>query len=329
MTIKKTGVRVVLVAAAAIALVAPHLATAQSAAAYPQEPIKFVVPYPAGGVSDVSSRAIAMALGQKLGANMVIENKAGAASTVASTYVAGQKPNGYTLYAAPVSIVINPALQGAVSYKPYESFTPISMMMKAPFVLQTNKDLPVKNAKELVELIKNNPDKYAIGTSGVGSINHLAAEYFIKQFGLKMVVAHYKGGMPAAQDMIGGQVQMMFSAASEAMPFISSGKTRGLAVTSMERMFTLPDLPTMNQALGTKDFEATFWLALMSPAGLDKGLQTKLSSAMQALGQDAELRQKLSQLGIELNTSTPEVVTANLKRDEAKWTTLIKDLNIK
>ena len=329
MTIKKTGVRVVLVAAAAIALVAPHLATAQSAAAYPQEPIKFVVPYPAGGVSDVSSRAIAMALGQKLGANMVIENKAGAASTVASTYVAGQKPNGYTLYAAPVSIVINPALQGAVSYKPYESFTPISMMMKAPFVLQTNKDLPVKNAKELVELIKNNPDKYAIGTSGVGSINHLAAEYFIKQFGLKMVVAHYKGGMPAAQDMIGGQVQMMFSAASEAMPFISSGKTRGLAVTSMERMSTLPDLPTMNQALDTKDFEATFWLALMSPAGLDKGLQTKLSSAMQALGQDAELRQKLSQLGIELNTSTPEVVTANLKRDEAKWTTLIKDLNIK
>ncbi len=329
MTIKKTGVRVVLAAAAAIALAAPHLAIAQSAAAYPQDPIKFVVPYPAGGVSDVSSRAIAMALGQKLGANMVIENKAGAASTVASTYVAGQKPNGYTLYAAPVSIVINPALQGAVSYKPYESFTPISMMMKAPFVLQTNKDLPVKNAKELVELIKKNPDKYAIGTSGVGSINHLAAEYFIKQFGLKMVVAHYKGGMPAAQDMIGGQVQMMFSAASEAMPFISSGKTRGLAVTSMERMSTLPDLPTMNQALGTKDFEATFWLALMSPAGLDKALQTKLTSAMQALGQDAELRQKLSQLGIELNTSTPEVVTANLKRDEAKWTTLIKDLNIK
>ncbi|MCM0035853.1 MAG: tripartite tricarboxylate transporter substrate binding protein [Burkholderiaceae bacterium] len=328
MTIKKTGVYIFLAAASVIAL-APHFATAQSVASYPQEPIKFVVPYPAGGVSDVSSRAIAMALGQKLGANMVVENKAGAASTVASTYVASQKPNGYTLYAAPVSIVINPALQGAVSYKPYESFTPISMMMKAPFVLQTNKDLPVKNAKELVELIKKNPDKYAIGTSGVGSINHLAAEYFIKQFGLKMVVAHYKGGMPAAQDMIGGQVQMMFSAASEAMPFISSGKTRGLAVTSMERMSTLPDLPTMNQALGTKDFEATFWLALMSPAGLDKALQTKLTSAMQALGQDAELRQKLSQLGIELNTSTPDVVIANLKRDEAKWTTLIKELKIK
>jgi tripartite-type tricarboxylate transporter receptor subunit TctC len=316
-------------AATLMTFAAPHLAMAQSAAAYPQDPIKFVVPYPAGGVSDVSSRAIAMALGQKLGANMVIENKVGAASTVASVYVAGQKPNGYTLYAAPVSIVINPALQGAVSYKPYESFAPISMMMKAPFVLQTNKDLPVKNAKELVELIKKNPDKYAIGTSGVGSINHLAAEYFIKQFGLKMVVAHYKGGMPAAQDMIGGQVQMMFSAASEAMPFISSGKTRGLAVTSMERMSTLPDLPTMNEALGTKDFEATFWLALMSPAGLDKAVQAKLTAAMQALGQDTELRQRLSQLGIELSTSTPEVVTANLKRDEVKWTTLIKELNIK
>lgn len=329
MTIKKTGVRIILAAATLMTLAAPHIAMSQSAAAYPQDPIKFVVPYPAGGVSDVSSRAIAMALGQKLGANMVIENKVGAASTVASVYVAGQKPNGYTLYAAPVSIVINPALQGAVSYKPYESFAPISMMMKAPFVLQTNKDLPVKNAKELVALIKKNPDKYAIGTSGVGSINHLAAEYFIKQFGLKMVVAHYKGGMPAAQDMIGGQVQMMFSAASEAIPFVSSGKTRGLAVTSMERMSTLPDMPTMNEALGTKDFEATFWLALMSPAGLDKAVQAKLSTAMQALGQDKELRQRLSQLGIELNTSTPEVVTANLKRDEAKWTTLIKELNLK
>ena len=329
MNIKMTSARIMMAAATLMTFAAPHLAIAQSAAAYPQDPIKFVVPYPAGGVSDVSSRAIAMALGQKLGANMVIENKAGAASTVASVYVAGQKPNGYTLYAAPVSIVINPALQGALSYKPYESFTPISMMMKAPFVLQTNKDLPVKNAKELVELIKNSPDKYAIGTSGVGSINHLAAEYFIKQFGLKMVVAHYKGGMPAAQDMIGGQVQMMFSAASEAMPFVTSGKTRGLAVTSMERMSTLPDMPTMNEALGTKDFEATFWLALMSPAGLDKAVLAKLSVAMQALGQDKELRQRLSQLGIELNTSTPEVVTANLKRDEVKWTTLIKELNIK
>lgn len=326
---KISGLRLVLTTVAVAACAHAPLTLAQAAASFPQEPIKFIVPYPAGGVSDVSSRAIAIALGQKLGATMVIENKAGAASTVASTYVAGQKPNGYTLYAAPVSIVINPALQGTVNYKPYESFTPISMMMTAPFVLQTNKDLPVKNAKELVELIKKNPDKYAIGTSGVGSINHLAAEYFIKQFGLKMVVAHYKGGMPAAQDMIGGQVQMMFSAASEAMPFVNSGKTRGLAVTSMERMSTLPDLPTMNEALGTKDFEATFWLALVSPAGLDKALQAKISDAMQSLGKDDALRQRLSQLGINLNTSTPQVVTANLKRDEAKWTTLIKDLKLK
>jgi tripartite-type tricarboxylate transporter receptor subunit TctC len=322
-------VRLALAAVTLSALALPQLSVAQSAAAYPQEPVKFIVPYPAGGVSDVSSRAIATALGNKLGATMVIENRAGAASTVDSTFVASQKPNGYTLYAAPVSIVINPTLQGTVSYKPYESFTPISMMMKAPFVLQTNKDLPVKNAKELVELIKKNPDKYAIGTSGVGSINHLAAEYFIKEFGLKMVVAHYKGGMPAAQDMMGGQVHMMFSAASEAMPFVSSGKTRGLAVTSMQRMSTLPDLPTMNEALGTKDFEATFWLALVSPAGMDKALQTKITTAMQALGKDDELRKRLSQMGIELDTSAPEVVTANLKRDEVKWTTLIKDLNIK
>jgi tripartite-type tricarboxylate transporter receptor subunit TctC len=259
---------------------------------------------------------------------MVIENKAGAASTVASTYVASQKPNGYTLYAAPVSIVINPALQGTVSYKPYESFTPLSMMMSSAFVLQVNKSLPVNNVKELIELIKKNPDKYAIGTSGVGSINHLAAEYFIREFGLKMVVAHYKGGMPAAQDLLGGQVQMMFSAANEAIPFVTSDKTKGLAVTSLERIATLPNLPTMNEATGIKNFEATFWLALVAPAGMDKALQTRISTAMRELGKDDELRQRLNQLGINLVTSTPEVVTANLKRDEEKWTTLIRSIKI-
>ena len=327
--INKKSLQVMFGVAMASGLVfASALTQAQSASNYPQEPVKFVVPYPAGGVSDVSSRTIAAALGKKLGANMVIENKAGAASTVASTYVASQKPNGYTLYAAPVSIVINPALQGTVSYKPYESFTPLSMMMSSAFVLQVNKSLPVNNVKELIDLIKKNPDKYAIGTSGVGSINHLAAEYFIREFGLKMVVAHYKGGMPAAQDLLGGQVQMMFSAANEAIPFVTSDKTKGLAVTSLARISTLPNLPTMNEAAGVKNFEATFWLALVAPAGMDKALQTRISTAMRELGKDDELRQRLNQLGIDLVTSTPEVVTANLKNDEEKWTTLIRSIKI-
>ncbi len=327
--INKKSLQVMFGAVIASGLVfASAVTQAQTASNYPQEPVKFVVPYPAGGVSDVSSRTIAAALGKKLGANMVIENKAGAASTVASTYVASQKPNGYTLYAAPVSIVINPALQGTVSYKPYESFTPLSMMMSSAFVLQVNKSLPVNNVKELIELIKKNPDKYAIGTSGVGSINHLAAEYFIREFGLKMVVAHYKGGMPAAQDLLGGQVQMMFSAANEAIPFVTSDKTKGLAVTSLERIATLPNLPTMNEATGIKNFEATFWLALVAPAGMDKSLQTRISTAMSELGKDDDLRQRLNQLGINLVTSTPEIVTANLKRDEEKWTTLIRSIKI-
>jgi tripartite-type tricarboxylate transporter receptor subunit TctC len=327
--INKKSLQVMFGAVIASGLVfASAVTQAQTASNYPQEPVKFVVPYPAGGVSDVSSRTIAAALGKKLGANMVIENKAGAASTVASTYVASQKPNGYTLYAAPVSIVINPALQGTVSYKPYESFTPLSMMMSSAFVLQVNKSLPVNNVKELIELIKKNPDNSAIGTSGVGSINHLAAEYFIREFGLKMVVAHYKGGMPAAQDLLGGQVQMMFSAANEAIPFVTSDKTKGLAVTSLERIATLPNLPTMNEATGIKNFEATFWLALVAPAGMDKALQTRISTAMRELGKDDELRQRLNQLGINLVTSTPEVVTANLKRDEEKWTTLIRSIKI-
>jgi tripartite-type tricarboxylate transporter receptor subunit TctC len=121
---------------------------------------------------------------------------------------------------------------------------------------------------------------------------------------------------------------MMFSAANEAIPFVTSDKTKGLAVTSLERISTLPNLPTMNEAAGVKNFEATFWLALVAPAGMDKGLQTRISSAMRELGKDDELRQRLNQLGIDLVTSTPEVVTANLKSDEEKWTTLIRSIKI-
>ncbi len=297
--------------------------------AYPNKPIKFVVPYPPGGVSDNSSRAIADRLGKELGANMVVENKAGAASTVASNYVARSAPDGYTLYAAPVSIVINPILQGKVEYDPRKDFTPVSLMMTSPFILQTNKDVKANNLKELIALVKANPDKYSIGTSGMGSINHLAAEYFIRTFGLKMAVIHYKGGMPAAQDMIGGQIQMMFSATNEALPMMSAGRTKGLAVTSAKRVPELPDLPTVDEAAGIKGFEAVFWLALMAPANTPSPIISKLQSAMQKVGADEALRKDLLSKGVQLHTSSSAEVGQWMNRDEEKWGKIIRDLNLK
>jgi tripartite-type tricarboxylate transporter receptor subunit TctC len=312
-----------------VVLLATLLSPVTAQEQYPNKPIKFIVPYPAGGVSDNSSRAIADRLGRELGQTMIIENKAGAASTLSSNYVARSAPDGYTLYAAPVSIVINPVLQAKVEYDAQRDFAPISMMITSAFVLQANLDLKVKDLKELLALIRANPDKFAIGTSGMGSINHLAAEYFIKNFGLKMAVIHYKGGAPAATDLIGGRIHMMFSATNEALPLVSSGRTQGIAVSTAKRISSLPDLPTIDEASGTKGFDAVFWLALLAPAKTPAPVLKRLEAAMQVVGADQTLRDDLAKKGVDLYVSTPAEVQSFMQRDGSKWGEIIRQLGIK
>jgi tripartite-type tricarboxylate transporter receptor subunit TctC len=297
--------------------------------AYPNKPLRLLVPYPPGGVTDYASRTIAERLGREIGQSVIVENRAGAASTIASNLTARAAPDGYTVYAAPVSIVINPVLQGKVEYDPYKDFQPISMMLTSPFVLHANKDFKAKDVKELIALVRANPDKYSIGTSGIGSINHLAAEYFIKTFGLKMAVIHYKGGAPAAQDLLGGQIEMMFSALNEALPFVTSGRTRGMAVSVAKRVALLPELPTIDEASGTTGFDAVFWVALMTPAKIPPQVLTRLSAAMQVIGQDQKLADDLAQKGVYLRVSGPDEVKQFMQRDGEKWGRLIRDLGIK
>ncbi len=315
------------IALASVVLVA-GLGSAQAQDAYPGKAIRLVVPYPPGGVSDNSSRAIAERLGRELNQTIIIENKAGAASTLASNLVARAPADGYTLYAAPVSVVINPTLQGKVEYDPQRDFAPISMMITSAFVLQTNKELNVNNMAELLARVRANPDKFAIGTSGMGSINHLAAEYFMKAFDLKMAVIHYKGGSPAAQDLIGGRIQMMFSATNEAMPFIQAGRTQGIAVTSAQRVSTLPELPTVDEATGTQGFDAEFWLALLAPAKTPPTVLNTLQTAMQKVGADRVLAEDLAKKGVMLKVSSPAEVQGYMDRDGKKWGQIIKELGI-
>lgn len=316
-------------ALAAWLMLGAGLAAAQPATAYPARPIKVVVPYAPGGMTDVSSRAVMERLGKELGQPVVIENKAGAASTLASNWMATQPADGYTLYAAPVSLVINPILQGTVQYDARKDFEPISLMIDSPFVLQVHPGLGVRSMKELLARVREHPDRYAIGTSGAGSVNHLAAEYFLRAFNLKVAVVHYRGGAPAAQDLMGGTIQMMFSAANEAAPLMRSGRTVGIAVTTTQRLALLPDLPTMEEASGLRDFEAVFWMALMAPARTPAPVLARLRDAMQKIGAEPELRERLARLGVELVTSTPRDVQRRMDRDEAKWGQLIRELNIK
>lgn len=297
--------------------------------AYPNKPLRLIVPYPPGGVTDNASRLIGERLGRELGQTVVVENKAGAASTLASNLTARATPDGYTVYAAPVSLVINPVLQGKVEYDPQKDFEPISLMMTSAFVLQANKDFKAKNLKELIDLVRANPDKFSIGTSGVGSINHLAAEYFIKSFGLKMAVIHYKGGIPAAQDLIGGRIEMMFSATNEALPMLAAGRTQGIAVSVPKRVATLPDVPTIDEASGTTGFDAVFWLALVTPAKVPQPIVNRLKAAMQVVGQDEGLKTELALKGVDLKVSSADEVRQYMERDGAKWGQIIRDLGIK
>jgi tripartite-type tricarboxylate transporter receptor subunit TctC len=310
-----------LFAATAAALPLPALAQARS--------IRLVVPFAAGGAADSAARTLAPRMAEKLGATIVVENRTGAGGSIGGAEVARAAPDGYTTYAAPVSIVINPVLQGKVEYDPYKDFQPISMMLTSPFVLHANKDFKAKDVKELIALVRANPDKYSIGTSGIGSINHLAAEYFIKTFGLKMAVIHYKGGAPAAQDLLGGQIEMMFSALNEALPFVTSGRTRGMAVSVAKRVALLPELPTIDEASGTTGFDAVFWVALMTPAKIPPQVLTRLTAAMQVIGQDQKLADDLAQRGVYLRVSAPDEVNQFMQRDGEKWGRLIRDLGIK
>lgn len=318
---------VLALAAAGVACAMP--AAGAIAQTYPDKPISMVLPYPAGGVTDLSGRSIAERLSQELGQPIVVLNRPGAASTVASNWVARQPADGYLLYAAPVSLAVNPALQAKVEYDPEKDFEPVSMMIDAPFILQVNPSVKAGNMAELLDLLRANPGKYSIGTSGVGAINHLAAEYFVKHFDLDLTIVHYRGGIPASQDLLVGDIQLMFSAASEALPLVKSDRTRAIAVTSANRMSILPELPTVQEAAGIDDFEAVFWPALMAPAGTPQPVLERLQQAMAAAGKDDGLRKKLAEAGVELNTSDPAEVRRRLKEDGRKWGELITELGIK
>ena len=210
-----------------------------------------MVPYPPGGVNDAVARVYADKLSAELGKPITIDNRAGAATTVASNYVAKAAPDGYTVYGGGTSLVINPTLTGNVQYDPHKSFDYISLMSFTPFILHVNADFPAKNMAELIALVKANPGKFNIASSGIGATNHLAAELFKAQTGLNLVHVPYKGGAQAGQDVASGQAQMMFSASLEAKPFLASGKTRAIAISSTKRSPAFPDIPTVERGCGT------------------------------------------------------------------------------
>ena len=315
------------IAAGVAALVLPFASLAQTD--WPQKPVSMVVPYPPGGVNDAVARVYADKLSTELGKPFIVDNRAGAATTVASNYVAKAAPDGYTIYAGGTSLIINPTLTGQVQYDPHKSFELVSLMSFTPFILHVNADFPVKNMAELVAYVKANPGKFNIASSGVGATNHMAAELLKARAGLNITHVPYKGGAQAGQDVAGGNSQMMFSASLEAKPFLDSKKTRAIAISSLKRSPAFPDIPTVEESAGLPEFQAIFWQGMVVPAGTPKAIVDKLQKAIAKVAADPEVVERFKLQGVEIRSSTPEEFKAFYLKEEKIWTTLIKEQGIK
>ena len=314
-------------------LAAPAIVRAPSALAqgkFPDHPIRFVIPFAPAGPTDIIGRKAAEKMSGILGQTWVVDNKAGAAGSIGAVEVKNAKPDGYTLLCAPSSThAINPTAFVKPAYDAVKDFTPIGSICVNPLVLVVRPDMP-DTVTGLVELMKKNPGKYSYGSSGAGSILHLAAEYFKREVG-GMDVEHvpYKGSMPALNDMMSGQIAWMFETFSTTLQLHRSGKTRILAYAYAKRAAIAPEIPTMNEA-GVKGYEAYTFNLILGPAGMPQPAVDTLDQACRKMMGDAEMVKFLDDIAAVATTDTSPERTAKFIRDEiAKWAPVIKAAGVK
>ncbi len=281
---------------------------------YPERPIHLVVPYAAGGMTDVVTRLVAQELGNVLGQTIVVENRPGAATTVASNYIRNQKPDGYTLYAASLSLPLNQFLQKDVKYDAFKDYTILSGLVDSPMVLQVRSSLGVSTMGELVDSMKKSPGKYTIGASGVGASNHIGAENWLMKGNLDALIVQYQGGGPIRTAMMGNEVDMTFATVTDTQTLIASGHATAIAVATNNRIAAFPDVPTVNETMGWDDFEVVFWTALLAPAGLDEEVIQKIENAMALVSKNEELKARLVKLGAELNITSAQATEKRMQQ---------------
>ncbi|MFZ6764013.1 Bug family tripartite tricarboxylate transporter substrate binding protein [Pseudoroseomonas sp. WGS1072] len=312
-------------------LALPLLALARPAlaqAAWPARAVSMVTGYAPGGLTDVTTRAIAQRMEQELGQPIVVENRVGGATSVAATYVARAAPDGYTLLMGASSLAINPALQPELTPRdPQRELEALGLAYRSAFVLHVHPDLPVRSTAEFIDYAKANPGKINFGSSGTGAVNHLALELLRKRAGIDVLHVPYRGGVPALTDLRTGRIQAMFQAALEAMPVIREGVTRAIAVSSAQRMALLPDVPAVAETL--PGFDAVFWQGLFAPPGLPPTVVAPLSAALTAATEDKGLRARMAEQGVAIETGDAAVMRRILAEDSTQWGTLIREAGIR
>ncbi|WP_088142886.1 Bug family tripartite tricarboxylate transporter substrate binding protein [Achromobacter xylosoxidans] len=298
-------------------------ATAQ-AQDYPNKPINIVVPFTPGGVTDVMTRQIAAKLQGDLGQPVVVVNKPGAGTMIASAYVAKAPADGYTLLMAASSLGIAPSLyKNTANYDPVKDFQPVSLIASVPHVLVTGKQVQATSVKELIAALKKDGKSATFASSGNGTSNHLEGELFAALTGLKMTHIPYKGSVPALTSLAGGEVDMLFVDIAAAQPFLDSGKVRPLAVTTKTRSSVLPDLPTVEES-GLPGYDAMPWLGIVAPAGTPPAVVDRLQASLQKIKAAPDVQEQFKKMGLDALFSKPTDFGAFIVSDSAKWAELIK-----
>lgn len=310
---------------ALIAALACSLAAAQP---YPNKPVRVIVPFAPGGPADLLGRVAGQAITDALGQPAVVDNKPGAAGNLGTEQIAKAAPDGYTLGIVPVgNIAVNPSLFPNLPYKASE-LAPVALLATVDNVLVVNASQPVSGLKDLLALARQQPDRLSFASPGSGSQAHLAGELLALDANVKLVHVPYRGVGPALNDLVGGQVTMMFAQASSAIPFIQSGKLRAIGLASLKRSSALPQVPTLaEQGLG--GFQAVSWYALMAPAGTPREIVGKLHEAMERALARPDTREKFAALGLEPGSGTPAQLAARIADETARWSDVVRKRNIK
>jgi tripartite-type tricarboxylate transporter receptor subunit TctC len=298
-----------------------------SAADYPDKPVKVVVPFAAGGPTDVMARLIAQKLSEMLKQQFYVENKPGAGGNIGMVQAARSAPDGYTILVASSSFTVNPSLYAKNPYDVFKDFAPVTLAAASPNILVVHPDVPVKTAKELIDLLKKEPGKYNIANPGVGTTPQLAAELFKLTFKLDATSVPFGGAGPAIQSTVAGHTKIAFTALPPTAPQVTAGTLRALAVTSEKRSPALPNVPTLGE-LGIKEQVSETMQGVLAPAGTPKAIVDQLHDAIAKVMAMPDVKEKCAQLGFDAVASTPAQFSTYIKNDVEKWAKVIKDAKI-
>jgi tripartite-type tricarboxylate transporter receptor subunit TctC len=315
---------------AAIALIAAIGAVVPAAAQpYPNRPITLVVPFPPGGSATIVARSIADKLGEALGQQIVVDNRGGAAGSIGARQVAKSAPDGYTiLLAFTGTLAVSPLIFANTGYDPRKDFAAIGLVGEAPSVFAAHPAVPAQSVADLIKLAKASPGRFHFGSPGIGTINHLAGELFASMADIKLTHVPYKGTGPAVTDLLGGHIALMFVPIPAAHGNVTSGMLRALGVTSARRSRLLPDVPTVAES-GLPGFEVVQRSALLAPAGTPRHIIERLNRELNAVLVTDEVRKRLALEGGEPIPGAPEEYTADIEREETRWSALVKTIGLK